>query len=230
MLELLKPKNVNHKKIRLGPKDDGGYVMPEIVLDQCSALFTYGVGHNWGYEDEFYSKYNKPVHMFDHTTGHENWSINRIYFYNEGLGFEERCGDVIEHYNKLGIEGDIFLKIDIEGGEYDYFLNADIENIASFTNGLSLEIHWIDDAGNRAKFIEMMSKLNKFFTLCHVHGNNWGGTWEFEGFTLPKVLELSFINKKLVEQEDTETSKFPIEGLDLPNNSKEEDYQLTYIN
>jgi hypothetical protein len=75
-----------------------------------------------------------------------------------------------------------------------------------------------------------MSKLNKFFTLCHIHGNNWGGTGEFEGFTLPKVFELSFINKKLVEQEEIETSKFPIDGLDLPNNSKEEDYQLTYIN
>jgi hypothetical protein len=230
MLELLKPKNVNHKKIRLGPLEDGGYVMPEIVLEKCVAVMTYGVGHNYGYEDEFVVKYNKPAYMYDHTNGQENWVRNNVHFFKEGLGFENNCKDACEHYKELNLEGDIFLKVDIEGGEYDYFLNANIENIASFTNGLSLEIHWIDDAGNRAKFVDMMSKLNKFFMLCHVHGNNWGGTWEFEGFTLPKVFELSFINKKLVEQEEIETSKFPIEGLDIPNNPKEPDYQLTYIN
>jgi hypothetical protein len=137
MLDLLKPKNVHHKKIRLGPLEDGGYVMPEIILNQCSALFTYGVGFNWGYESEFAAKYNnKPVYMFDHTIGQEKWSKDNIHFYNEGLGFGEKCRDVIEHYNELNIEGDIFLKIDIEGAEYDYFLETDIEKIASFTHDL----------------------------------------------------------------------------------------------
>lgn len=231
MLELLKPKNVNHKKIRLGPKEDGGYVMPDIVLEKCSALFTYGVGYNWGYEEEFNLKYNKPVYMFDHTVGQENWSKGDIHFYNEGLGFGEKCKDVVEHYNELKIEGDIFLKIDIEGAEYDYLLQTDISKLSTFTNGISLEIHWIDDTNNRNKFIQVMDKLSSYYTLCHIHGNNWGGVWQYEGFDVPKVLELSFINKKLVEiEEDDNETAYPIEGLDVPNNPNQKDYLLEFIN
>lgn len=231
VLDLLKPKNVGHKKVRLGPPEDGGYVMPEIVLEKCSALFTYGVGHDVRYELEFNEKYNKPVHMFDHTVGKENHMIKEnVNFYNEGLGFVENCKDVIDHYNDLKIEGDIFLKIDIEGAEYDYILQTDVEKIASIANGISLEIHWIDNTDNRNKFIQVMEKLTPYFTLCHVHGNNWGGLWEYEGFQVPKVFELSFINKKLVETEELDTEKYPIEGLDIPNNPREKDYTLDYIN
>lgn len=230
LFHLLTPKNVHHKKTRLGPPEDGGYVMPEIVLEKCSALFTYGVGHDTRYEEEFIQKYNKSAYLFDHTIGRENWSNNNIHFYNEGLGFGDRCKDVIDHYNDLKIEGDIFLKIDIEGGEYDYFTQANVEKIASFTNGLSLEIHWIDDTNNRNKFIQIMDKINPYFTLCHVHGNNWGGLWHYEGFDLPKVFELSFINKKLVQIEEEDKQIYPIEGLDIPNNPNEKDYLLKFIN
>jgi len=230
-LNTLKPKNTNHKKIRLGPPEDGGYVMPEIVLETCTALFTYGVGNEIRYELEFAQKYNKPVYMFDHTTGRENYSINEfIHFYAEGLGFEEKCKDVIEHYNELKIEGDIFLKIDIEGGEYDYLLQTNIEKIASFTNGINLEIHWIDDINNRNKLIQVLDRLSFYFTLCHIHGNNWGGLWQYEGFDIPKVLELSFINKKLVESEEEDKQTYPISGLDVANNPNVPDYLLTYIN
>jgi hypothetical protein len=230
LLELLTPKNVNLKKIRLGPKDDGGYVVPEILLKNCSSLFTYGVGHNWGFEDDFAKEYNKPVHMFDHTLGKENWSINNVHFYNEGLGFSENCKDVTDHYSELNIEGDIFLKVDVEGAEYDYFLQTDIEKISSFTNGISLEIHWIDNPEKRNQFIEMMHKLSPYFTLCHIHGNNWGNVFYIDNFNIPNVLELTFINKKLVTLETEELSTFPIDGLDLPNNPAKKDIPLDFIN
>lgn len=229
LLNLLKPKNVGYKKIRLGPPEDGGYVMPEVILDNCDALVSYGIGHNWTYEDQFNTKYNKPVYMFDHTLGNENWTRGKIYFYNEGLGFENMCKDFIDHYNELQISGSVFLKIDIEGAEYNYFLNTNVEKIAEVVIGISLEIHWIDGPENRDMFIKMMDKLNPYFTLCHVHGNNWGGLWECEGFQIPKVFELSFINKKLVEKEEEDNQKYPIEGLDIPNNPNHPDYELTYI-
>ena len=43
MLDLLTPKYVGHEKLRLGPKEDGGYVVPEVVLEKSCALFSYGI-------------------------------------------------------------------------------------------------------------------------------------------------------------------------------------------
>ena len=227
MLDLLKPKNVHHVKTRLGPKEDGGYVMPEIVLEKCSTLFNYGVGYNYSYEEEFALKYKKPVHMFDHTVNHVFKSP--LHFYNEGLGFGENCGDVIEHYNRLGIQGNIFLKIDVEGAEYDYFEKVDMDKLASITNGIILETHWTTNDTIRERCFNIIQKINKYFILCHTHGNNMGGTYIFEGYNIPDIFELSFINKNLVHVEEEDKQFYPIDGLDYPNNPSFPDYPLTFI-
>ena len=50
--------------------------MPNFVFENCSALFTYGVGNDDRFEIEFAKIYQKPVYLFDHTIfapvpGHE---------------------------------------------------------------------------------------------------------------------------------------------------------------
>ena len=51
-IKLLKPQNVFLTKKRMGANEDGGYVMLDYVLENCSALFTYGVGGDTRYELE----------------------------------------------------------------------------------------------------------------------------------------------------------------------------------
>lgn len=231
-IELLKPKNIFKPKKRLGPQEDGGYVMPEIVLKKCDSLFTYGVAHDYRYEEDFVCTYSKPVYMFDHTTGRDDWKFDKLNFYNKGLGFNKtKCNSVSKHRKEYAPNDNIFLKIDIEGNEYEYFLLEDLEDLSKFTVGISLEIHWIDNNENRDKFISIMEKINRFFTLTHVHGNNWGGTWVYKDFEIPKVLELSFVNNSIIDTNliKTDDTKYPIDGLDFPNNPKEPDYQLNFI-
>lgn len=230
MINLLRPKNVHFPKKRIGPPEDGGYVMPEIVLERCSAVFTYGVGNEIRYEKEFSETYHKPAYLFDHTVDLPSKLGDNLHFFKEGLGTGDNCKDFTEHYSSLNIEGPVFLKIDIEGGEYDYFLNANVEEISNKTLGLSLEVHWIDDSRNREKFIKMMDRITPYYTLCHIHGNNWGELWEYQGCQIPKVLELSFINKSLVIVEEDDLQSYPIEGLDMPNNPNKPDYKLAFIN
>lgn len=229
-IELLRPYNVFLTKKRLGPNEDGGYVLPEFVLNNCSALFTYGVGNEVRFEYEFKDTYKTPIYMFDHTVGREEYHGDNEHFFPIGLGFGENCGDFPEHYQKLNIAGPVLLKIDIEGGEYEYFLKTDIEKFESTVMGMILEVHWFDDLKNRQNLVEILKKINRHFILCHAHGNNWGGLWDFEGLSIPKVMELTFINKKFVEIFIPDEEHYPIKDLDVSNWPGKEDYDLSFLN
>jgi len=230
MLKYFKPQLINSPKIRLGANSDGGYVMPELVLDKCVALFTYGVGGDYIYEDTFVNTYKKPTYMFDHTTGHPAWDReDGLHFITEGLGEGENCKNVREHYDRFGIEGDIFLKIDTEGAEYDYFQKVDIDDLASFVCGLVFEIHWLEDPNNQSKVIEIFEKLNKHFILTHTHGNNWGGEFDYEGYKVPRVAEFSFINKRYVTESTPDNQDYPIKEIDYPNNPSIDDCDLSFL-
>ena len=137
--------------------------------------------------------------------------------------------DVREHYDSLGIQGDIFLKIDTEGAEFDYFLNVDIDDLSTFVCGIVVEVHWLEQPQNQTKFIDMMEKLSKHFILTHVHGNNWGGEFEYEGHTIPKVPEFSFVNRKYVTESVSDTQDYPIVDLDYPNNTNLPECNLDFL-
>lgn len=230
IIEVLRPYNTFYSKKRLGPNEDGGYVVPEYVLENCSALFTYGVGHDNRYEEEFSSKYDKPAYLFDHTIGYEPWEKNKIKFFSEGLGInKESCKEWYEHYEQFNIEGEILLKIDIEDKEYEYISETDISKMGEKVMGLLLEIHWIDNEKNRKDAVKILDKLNEHFVLCHIHGNNWGDLWEYEGYQIPKVLELTFINRKYTPKIKLDDQDYPIQGLDIPNNPNKEDYKLDFL-
>jgi hypothetical protein len=229
ILKLLKPNNIFVPKKRLGPPEDGGYVMPENVLQDCSAILTYGVGNDTRYEEDFVRSYQKPAYLFDHTVSNFEWERDGLKFKPHGLGYQENCKEWYEDYQELGITGDIFLKIDVEGYEYEYFKNTDITKMNDHVMGMILEIHWIDNIENRENAIKLLEKLDPGFLLCHIHGNSWGDLWDFEGYSIPKVLELSFINRKYVSQYEPDTQDYPIDGLDISNCPHREDYKLDFL-
>ncbi len=134
-----------------------------------------------------------------------------------------------DHYDFLNLNGDVFLKIDVEGAEFDYFLDVDIDELSSFTTGLIVEVHWLDQEQNRNKFSQMMEKISKHYVLTHVHGNNWGGEFDYEGHKVPRVPELSFVNKKLLSSWEPDTQSYPINGLDYPNNASIADCDLSFL-
>ena len=55
---------------RLGANEDGGYVIPAFILDECNSLLTLGLGENWTFENELFSKKRlNKVAIYDHTVG-----------------------------------------------------------------------------------------------------------------------------------------------------------------
>lgn len=290
MLRYFKPQRINSPKVRLGPPGDGGYVMSQVVLENCTALFTYGVGSEKRFEDGFTSTYRKPAYLFDHTVKQQDWDklkANGQYFTSEGLGSRQskklaqeifgqikgrkeeiynvlenlfavndklnaiRAGELLkgiadaaqkivealsvktprEHYDELKIKGDILLKIDTEGAEFDYFNDADIDDLSTFVAGILLEVHWLEIPENQANVIKLMEKLSKHFILVHTHGNNWAKLIDYEGFKVPSVYELSFVNRKYLSLAECvpDTQDYPVPGLDFPNNGSRPECDLSFL-
>ncbi len=232
MVHLFKPYSIDSAKIRLGPDEDGGYVISDISLKASVALFTYGVGHDIRYEEAYRNKYDKQVYLYDHTIGRPTgWNLgNNLHFFNEGLGIQENCDDFINHYNQLGIKGDVLLKVDVEGAEYDYFEKVDLGKLSEITTGILLELHWLTDYRYQKRTEEILTNLYQYFTLTHIHGNAWGTTWNYQGHQVPETFELSLVNNKYIDSKEFDTQNYPIEGLDVSNRPNYPDLDLTFLN
>lgn len=247
-LKLLKPQNVFLSKSRIGPQEDGGYIMADLVMEKCGASFSYGVGGDIRFEADFTRRYGKPAYLFDNSMRtveahrieeqqlewkkqEEYFQSQNCFFFPHGLGTEGDNKTFNEDYSNLGKNVPVLLKIDIEGYELDYFTDNSVPPLDSSVLGLIMEVHWIQDERNREKLVKMLNTLNEMFILFHVHGNIWGGEWEYENMIIPQVLELSFINRNLVEKYEPDTQDYPIENLDFSNRGfGQQDCNMSFLN
>jgi predicted nucleotidyltransferase len=106
---------------------------------------------------------------------------------------------------------DVFVKMDIEGCEYETM--PDFKPYHHLINGFGIEFHNLTK--NAMSFTEIIGSLSTDFYVAHVHANNGAGY--IHGTSLPDLLEITFINKKLMSGTPAYSSKkYPIEGLDFP--------------
>ena len=115
----------------------------------------------------------------------------------------------------------VILKCDIEGSEYEI-----IDGILKHSNkieALIFEFHWLDK--NEEIFLNSIKKLQKFFDIAHIHGNNHCGKLESG---LPIVLEITLLNKKFSPSNKEYIKSFPIISLDAPNNPYKEDLSFQF--
>ena len=65
--------------IRLGKKNDGGYIISKKSISTDNCLLSFGMSYEWSFEEEFVSKnQNNFVHIYDHTVD-LNFFIYRLY-------------------------------------------------------------------------------------------------------------------------------------------------------
>ena len=117
-----------------------------------------------------------------------------------------------EHFN-------FFLKVDIEQHEYR-ILDQIIKNQTRIT-GLVIEFHECDHHFEKIKkFIEELE-----LQLVHIHINNYGIVNEFG---TPTVIELTFSPQSYNTIRDKNNNKFPVNGLDQPNNKLKKDEPIIF--
>lgn len=100
----------------------------------------------------------------------------------------ERRGDLARR--------DLWLKIDVEGAEYDALLDTPAEVLACFRQ-IALEVHGVGvaTAAPLARQVAMMRHLNAGHALVHAHFNNFGDIVSVEGRPVPTVLELTWLRR-----------------------------------
>ncbi len=224
-LSLLSPFDVDRKKERLGPKRDGGYVfIPELFDKQT--VFSYGIDGEYQL-DVSLAEAGHKIMMFDHTIeGISNPTNNpNLQFVKEGVAGVQDKGALlnsIENHLALygGDETDIIMKMDVEGYEHESFDALPEESLRRFQQ-IVFEVHSLHELGNpdfRRRFVRVFSKLNKYFTLFHVHANNYDGQNSYgfiSGLPVSNLLELSYVRSDLVEKRLSRTL-YPTR-LDYPN-------------
>jgi hypothetical protein len=114
----------------------------------------------------------------------------------------------------------IFLKIDIEGSEYEVLDKLDL--FSESLVGAVIEFHEVDS--NNMHFMKLIQKLKQFFYIVNVHFNNYSMT-NAQGF--PTAIEISFIHKRFVSENLRNASIIP-SRLDQPNNPKVVDFSYAY--
>jgi hypothetical protein len=119
----------------------------------------------------------------------------------------------------------LFVKMDIEGAEYRV-LPMMVRDAARIT-GITIEFHDTDLLWER--LYEDVQLLLQQFVVVHAHGNNYMPL--NAGSTLPRALEVSFVNRSLVGATELETVNdrtYPLIGLDYPNCPDRADFRLDF--
>ena len=226
-LELLQ---VHHfdKKIRCGINRDGGYVFADLN-GNYDYYISAGISNEESFSRDFINKYNINIsdsYGFDGTINDFPYEYTRnIQFIKKNINnFNDDTNTnlsfLTEKYNN------IFLKMDIEGGEYPWLLQIDETQLNKFKQ-IVIEFHGItnDSWGcNYNDKVKCLEKLLKTHYLIHAHGNNFGSVQN----NIPDVIELTYVNKNYFETPpELNTQPLPIPDLDYGNCNRT-DYNLNF--
>ncbi len=214
-------------KIRVGNKHDGGYVCLD-YLQKVSSAVSLGISNDVSWDLEI-AKHNIDVFQYDYSVDGPPVQNNRFKFYKLKVSGTDGPGaislnSIVKNHN-IRAPASAFLKIDIEGDEWETFLSTSDEALDAFSQIVCEfhNFHLISDDGHFEKIISALRKLKDKFEVIHVHGNNCTPLLICPGVgSLPQVMEISFANRSVFSfEKSNETFPGP---LDAPCDPRHSDY------
>jgi hypothetical protein len=200
-----------------------------------------GLNDDWRFEEDFRRRSSARIICFDHSVTGRFWAKYTLFgLLKANLGRATKALRYRQFFNApsaahrqlmIGYDGpgsislgsilkeldgeQIFLKCDIEGGEYR-ILDELMANQHRFT-GLAMEFHDVDLQRERiTRFLQGLTE----FTLVRIHANNFGG---IDDRGDPLVIEITLTRSDLV---DAATGGEPV--VERPNNPELPQIQLAF--
>jgi len=213
--------------IRIGREGDGGYVVGDIFTPaQVDACYSLGVGDDVSCDRDIAER-GIPVFLYDHTVDalpedHEQFHFHRIGVCGKphlpaeqyvtklcspaGAADEKNPPELREPGVLIKANGHqgkkLVLNMDIEGHEYGVFEALTDEELAGFSQ-IACEFHFLDRLLCDETFHEIVQhcwrRILRTMHVVHIHANNAGYVAESHGVKIPDLLELTFLNKALVD-------------------------------
>lgn len=227
-IKLLHPTKTEHELIRLGSKNDGGYLLPDDIKD-IDACFSPGVNYNSDFEIEM-TKRGIYCYLADNSVDKPPVQNNKIDFTKKHLSYYNNDEYMtLEQFVKIKYKGenDLILQMDIEGAEYEVLYTCEDQILRKFRI-IIIEFHGLDRIiyKNGYKYIsKTFEKLLKHFEIIHLHPNNCQSPVEYKDkILIPPTMEITFLRKDRIK------SRFKAENFphkyDSPNVLDREDYPL----
>ncbi len=189
------------EKIRIGGKNDGGYVM--VNPGHNGTAFSFGVS-NYSPWDLEMAERGFQVYQFDGTIDapteqHENLIFSKLNITGNEIP-EDGTINLKGILNKFNLHDskDIVLQIDIEGYEWEFFDSISDEDLKRFSQ-IIVEFHGMLDFSKLEFYTKIFEKLNKYHQSVHFHYNNCGGILLINNFIISSLFEVSFLRKDNIE-------------------------------
>jgi mannosyltransferase OCH1-like enzyme len=226
-------------KIRLGSTYDNGYVIG-LIDTKYDCFISAGISDEDSFTVGFLNKYNLDVsncYAFDGTINDLPSNIkNKIQFIKKNIGpnndeMNTNLNDLLENHEN------IFLKMDIEGSEWEWLNILNETNLKNISQ-IVIELHGITNNSWHKNFIfnsfnttihekiNCLKKMSNTHYLIHAHGNN-ADKLTYNG--IPNVIELTYVNKKYFNEiTKLNENELPDKILDFPNEIKMPDVDLNF--
>ncbi len=215
------------RKFRLGVPYDGGYVVADLS-GGYDCYVSAGVGREESFSRDFIERYGMhELNSFGIDSSIEAYPsefTNNISYIKKNLSATNDNSNTNLKY-LFTIYKNIFLKIDIEAGEYGWLNSLTQEDLRHFKQ-IVIEVHGVNNDSWGVPYEEKckaLQALSKTHWLVHAHGNNARYMTNY----IPNVFELTYIRKsEVVGVPPLNTEPLPVAGLDFPNNVNRPDHML----
>lgn len=193
---------------RLGERHDGGYLtcMDHLHDGHVKAAYSMGVEHHDQWSEDIAALMKIPVNQYDCTVGHAPAGCPTCHFFQKCLQsadgkevtFPGRSWTLEQAIQESGMKDapdrSLIMKMDIEAAEWP-ILAAETKqrhNLQKFQE-IILEFHWLRYTYKHQQYLNAMTNmLDAGFSVVHIHGNNYAGNVNLEGYSIPDVIEVTF--------------------------------------
>ena len=218
VIELLRPRPSQSTLIRLGPNNDGGYLVPN-DLEEIKALFSPGVDQISMFEVHCAER-GMAVHMADASVeGPANtikgeWTFEKKFLGSADEGIFINMDGWVNR--KCPGSTDLLLQMDIEGAEYD-IIRSMSENLLQRFRYMLIEFHQLHQLWepNSSHQYEAFEKLYRTHTPVHIHPNNCCPIKTRHGIDVPNVLEVTYARKERVSADGEIKLPHELDGLNV---------------
>jgi hypothetical protein len=203
LLKKLYPLSTKKELIRLGPKGDGGYLLPNDLVG-IEACFSPGVSFLSGFEKDL-AELGMKIFLADKSIEQPAIEHELFHFTKKFVGVTSNDDFMtLDNWVTSSIprtDSDLLLQIDIEGYEYEVLLSAS-ESLMQRFRIIVAEFHQLDQLWSRPFYMlagRTFDKILQTHSCVHIHPNNFSGSLKKDGLDVPQVMEFTFLRNDHIE-------------------------------